>query len=432
MDKCFLMAGSRVLFVSGSLGLGHATRDLAIARELRRKAPGIEIGWLAASPTAETLDGAGETLVPECRDYRCETDTADAMGVKGRLNLTGYVYRALGKWVHNAGVISRACERGAFDLLIGDETYEIIVTNVLGIRPFPRIPFVMMYDFWGMDASTRKLFERLGAWGLNFIWSRERRVTGRGENAALFIGEPADIQARRFGAFLPNRRRSVGGHVIFLGYILTFDPASLPPKPALKADLGYGLSPLVVCTVGGTAVGRELLELCGRAYPLAAARVPGLRLVLVSGPRIDPAVIEAPVGVERRGMVPDLYRHLAASDLVVTQGGGTTTLELTALRVPFLFFPVKSQVEQEVTIAGRLARHGAGVRMDLSGMTPEILAAQIVRHIGTPVSYPRVPFDGASRAADVILDRIERRRRLCGQRAKRNPPALDRPKEFME
>ena len=404
------MAPPRVLFVSGSLGLGHATRDLAVARELRRKAPGTEIGWLAASPTAETLAAAGETLVPECREYRCETDTADAMGTMGQLNLTGYVYRALGKWVHNAGVIGRACPRGAFDLLLGDETYEVIVANVIGLRPLPGIPFVMMYDFWGMDAPSKKLPERLGAWGLNLIWTRERRVTGRDDNAALFIGEPADIQDRRFGAFLPNRRRYAGGHVIFLGYVLTFDPASLPSKPALKAELGYGPGPLVVCTVGGTAVGRELLELCGRAYPLAAARTPNLRMVLVGGPRIDPAVIEAPAGVERRGAVPDLYRHMAAADLVVTQGGGTTTLELTALRVPFLFFPVKSQAEQEVTIANRLARHGAGVRMDLSGTTPETLAAQIVKYIGARVSYPEVAFDGASHAADVILDRLERRR----------------------
>ncbi|OGD19142.1 MAG: hypothetical protein A2W03_05900 [Candidatus Aminicenantes bacterium RBG_16_63_16] len=101
------------------------------------------------------------------------------MGTGGRLNLTGYVYRALGKWVHNAGVIGRACRRGAFDLLVGDETYEVIVAKVLGLRPLPGIPFVMMYDFWGMDVSTGKLPERLGAWGLNFIWSREKSVTAR-------------------------------------------------------------------------------------------------------------------------------------------------------------------------------------------------------------------------------------------------------------
>jgi len=34
-----------VLFVSGSIGLGHATRDLAIAAELRRLWPGVEIAF---------------------------------------------------------------------------------------------------------------------------------------------------------------------------------------------------------------------------------------------------------------------------------------------------------------------------------------------------------------------------------------------------
>jgi hypothetical protein len=405
------MPGFRVLFVSGSLGLGHATRDLAVARELRRRAPSTEIGWLAASPTSESLADAGETLVPECREYRCETDTADAMGKRGRLNLTGYVYRALGKWVHNAGVIGRACRRGGFDLLVGDETYEVIVAYVLGVRPLPEIPFVMMYDFWGMDVSTKRLSERLGAWGLNFIWARERRATERDDNAALFIGEPADIQDRRFGAFLPNRRRAAENHLNFIGYILTFDLAGLPSRAALRAELGYGPGPLVIATVGGTAVGRELLELCARAHHLAAARLPGLRLVLVCGPRIDPALIEAPAGVERRGMVPDLYRHLACADLVITQGGGTTTLELSALRVPFSYFPVKSQAEQEVTIAGRLARHGAGLRMSLSETTPEALAGEIVRLAGTTVSYPPVPCEGAARASEIILERLEQKRR---------------------
>ncbi len=191
--------------------------------------------------------------------------------------------------------------------------------------------------------------------------------------------------------------------------MLTFDPATLPPKEALRAELGYGPGPLIICTVGGTAVGRELLELCGQAFPRLATRLPGLHMVLVCGPRIDPAGIDVPEGVEKLGMVRGLYRHLAAADLVVTQGGGTTTLELTALRVPFLFFPVRDQAEQEVTIANRLARHQAGVRMSEADTTPDLLTEAIVRNIGTMVSYPAIPFDGAARAADRILENLEHR-----------------------
>ena len=404
------MARPRVLFVSGSFGLGHVTRDLAVVRELRRKAPHVEVGWLSASPATEVLAQAGETLVPECQEYRNETDAADAVGTRGRLNLTTYVYRALGKWVHNAHVIRRAGRQGAFDLIVGDETYEVVVAHVLGFRVMPDVPYIMIYDFWGLDVRTGSLFERLGAWGVNLIWTQQQRVTARGDNAALFIGEPDDIEDSRFDVFLPNRRRCAENRVNFLGYMLTYNPASLPPKDRLRAELGYGPGPLVICTVGGTAVGRELLELCGRAYPLALARLPGLRLVLVCGPRIDPDRLEVPEAVEKRGMVPDLYRHFAAADLVVTQGGGTTTLELTALRVPFLFFPVKGQAEQELTIANRLARQRAGVRMSLAETTPTSLAATIADYIGSRVSYPPIPWDGAGRAADIILERLARRR----------------------
>lgn len=294
------------------------------------------------------------------------------------MNLTTYVYRALGQWIHNARVIGRAGRRGGFDLIVGDETYEVVVAYVLGLRVMPDVPYVMMYDFWGVDTRTSSLFERLGAWGLNLIWAQQQRITSRGDNAALFIGEPTDIADRRFGLFLPNRRRCAKSRLIFLSYMLTFSPASLPPKDRLRAELGYGPSPLIICTVGGTVVGRELLELCGQAYPLASARLPGLRLVLVCGPRIEPDRLKVPNGVEKRGLVPDLYRHFAAADLVVTQGGGTTTLELIALRVPFLFFPVKGQAEQELTIANRLARQKAGLRMSLAETTPTSLAADII------------------------------------------------------
>ena len=404
-----MATGLKVLFVSGSFGLGHVTRDLAVVHELRRKAPQIEVEWLSAPPATQALAQAGETLVAECRDYRSETDTADSLGTRGRLNLTTYVYRALGQWIYNARIIGRAGRRGGFDIIIGDETYEVVVAYVLGLRVMPDVPYVMMYDFWGMDTRTTSLFERIGAWGLNFIWTRQHQVTARGESAALFIGEPADIEDCRFGLLLPNRRRYAEGRLSFLGYVLTFDAGQLPPKDELRSELGYGPGPLIICTVGGTLVGRELLELCGKAYPLVSARLPGLRLVLVCGPRIDPGRLDVPDGVEKCGFVPDLYRHLAAADLVITQAGGTTTLELTVLRVPFLFFPVKGQMEQELTIANRLARHKAGVRMSLAETTPASLAAAIVNHTGSPTSYPPIPCGGAGRAADIILERLSRR-----------------------
>jgi UDP-N-acetylglucosamine:LPS N-acetylglucosamine transferase len=92
----------------------------------------------------------------------------------------------------------------------------------------------------------------------------------------------------------------------------------------------------------------------------------------------------------------------AACDLAVVQGGGTTTLELTVLRRPFLYFPLERHCEQQIHVAGRLARHRAGVKMSFKNTTPEILAESIADNIGKEITYDPIPVDGARNAAEKI------------------------------
>lgn len=263
-------------------------------------------------------------------------------------------------------------------------------------------PFVMVYDFVGMDAMTRSPAERFGAFLWNWKWSGLGKNRTDVVDLALFVGEAEDVPDRPFGPFLPNRRTWAEAVCRFVGYILPFDPAELQDRSALRRRLGYDDSPLVVCSIGGTAIGKGLLELCGRAYALAASQAPGLRMILVCGPRLAPESLDVPEGVEVRGYVPGLHEHLAASDLAVVQGGGTVTLELTALRRPFLFFPIEGHSEQEVHVAGRLARHGSGVRMVRSDTTPESLAKAVIQHLGSEAAFPPIPVDGARVAAGLI------------------------------
>ncbi len=125
-------------------------------------------------------------------------------------------------------------------------------------------------------------------------------------------------------------------------------------------------------------------------------------MILVCGPRLAAESLDVPQGVEVRGYVPNLYQHLAASDLAVVQGGGTTTMELTALRRPFLYFPLENHREQQILVAGALKRHGAGINMTYSETTPESLAETILSNIGREVTYPPIPADGARKAAQLI------------------------------
>jgi UDP:flavonoid glycosyltransferase YjiC (YdhE family) len=102
--------------------------------------------------------------------------------------------------------------------------------------------------------------------------------------------------------------------------------------------------------------------------------------------------------------VHELYRHLAACDLAVVQGGLTTTMELTANRRPFLYFPLRHHFEQNFHVRHRLSRYGSGRCMDFDESTPEVIAEAIATEIGRTVDYRPVEIDGAARAAALIAD----------------------------
>jgi UDP:flavonoid glycosyltransferase YjiC (YdhE family) len=127
-------------------------------------------------------------------------------------------------------------------------------------------------------------------------------------------------------------------------------------------------------------------------------------MVVVAGPRIDPATLPAHPGLEVRAYVHNLYRHLAACDLAVVQGGLTTAMELTANRRPFLYFPLRHHFEQNFHVRHRLERYRAGRCMDFEMSTPDVISAAIAEEIGREVDYVPVETDGAARAAARIAE----------------------------
>jgi UDP:flavonoid glycosyltransferase YjiC (YdhE family) len=102
--------------------------------------------------------------------------------------------------------------------------------------------------------------------------------------------------------------------------------------------------------------------------------------------------------------VPDLFEYHAAVDLAIVQGGLTTTMELAALRTPFLYFPLRHHFEQQLHVARRLDRIGAGVRLDYDRTGPEALGAAMLEHLGKPAHVADMPLDGTDRVARMIAE----------------------------
>jgi len=191
----------------------------------------------------------------------------------------------------------------------------------------------------------------------------------------------------------------------FAGYVSGFDPRTLGDRDELRNDLGYRPDEKVcVVSVGGSGVGGHLLRRVIASFDEAKRHVPELRMIVVAGPRIDPDSLPQPDGLEVVAYVHNLYRHLAACDLAVVQGGLTTAMELTTSKRPFLYFPLRHHFEQNMHVAHRLDRYRAGTRMDFDSVEPDAIASAIAEEIGRPVDYREVEADGARRAAEKLAE----------------------------
>jgi predicted glycosyltransferase len=397
----------RVLYVSSPIGLGHARRDVAIARELRTLVDGVEIDWLAQDPVTRVLEREGERVHPASSWLANESRHIESESAEHDLHCFQAWRRMDEILIANFMVFHDVVREERYDLWVGDEAWEL--DYYLHENPGEkRAHYAWLTDFVGWlpmeEGGPHEAF-------LTADYNAEMvdHIAAHPEvrDRALFVGNPEDIVPDRLGPELPLIRDWTESHFDFAGYISGFDPAELGDRERLRAELGYRPDEQVcLVTVGGSGVGKHLLRKVIAAFPEAKQRVPDLRMIVVAGPRIEPASLPQADGLEIRPYVHDLYRHLAACDLAVVQGGLTTAMELTANRRPFIYFPLKHHFEQNLHVRHRLERYGAGRYMDFEVSEPEDVAAAIGEEIGREVDYRPVETEGARRAAEQLAEML--------------------------
>ena len=397
----------RALYISSPIGLGHAQRDVAIAGELRKIHPDLEIDWLAQHPVTAVLEARGERIHPASALLANESGHIESESAEHDLHCFQAIRRMDEILLANFMVFHDLVRDEHYDLWIGDEAWEL--DYYLHENPeLKQAAYVWLTDFVGWlpmpDGGEREAFV---AADYNAEMIEHIARFPRVRDQAIFVGNPADIVPDTFGPHLPLIGDWTREHYTFAGYVTGFDPSDLADRTTLRQELGYRDDEQVcIVTVGGSGVGGYLLRRVIEAFPEAKRRVPALRMVVVTGPRIDPGTLPQYEGLEVRAYVHQLYRHLAACDLAVVQGGLTTCMELTANRRPFLYFPLRHHFEQNFHVAHRLDRYRAGRRMDYATSDPDAIAAAIAAELGRTVDYRPVETDGAARAANLIAQLI--------------------------
>jgi hypothetical protein len=351
------------------------------------------------------LEAEGERIHPASRHLANESAHIEAESAEHGLQCFQAIRRMDEILAANYMVFDDVVSETPYDLWIGDEAWEL--DYHLHENPGrKRAPFAWLTDFVGWLPMPEN-GEREASVAADYNAEMIEHVREHPEirDQAIFVGNPDDIIGERLGPGLPEIRDWTECNFDFAGYVTGFDQAELGERERLRAELGYRPHERVcLVTVGGSGVGASLLRRVIEAFPAAARLVPELRMIVVAGPRIDPATLPAADGLEVRAFVEDLYRHLAACDLAVVQGGLTTAMELTAARRPFLYFPLGHHFEQRFHVAHRLDRYRAGRRMDFESATPDVIAGAIAEEIGRDVDYRPVETDGARLAAQRISE----------------------------
>jgi hypothetical protein len=369
--------------------------------------PDLEIHWWAQPPVTGVLAGAGEIIHPASSELACESAHWESEATDHDLPAF-YAFRRMDEILcANYLLFDDVVRDTTYDLWVGDECWEI--DYFLHENPERKIaPYVFMTDVIGFlptDPGDPREAELCADYNADSIEKRERFPRLRDES--MFIGSFDELPDVPFGPGLPGIRSWSSRWFRSVPYVVPFSPAAYRDRARLRRRLGYPQDqPLLMAAVGGTAVGASLLELTCDAFARLRKQVPDARMILVTGPRIDPRLLPDTEGMDKRGYVPDLFQHLACADAAVVQGGLSTTMELVATGRPFIYFPLRRHWEQQHFVTHRLDHYRAGLRMDYATTTADDLATAMrtaLRQNGGRPGYRPIPRGGADRASERIV-----------------------------
>lgn len=323
----------RVVFAGGGTG-GHIFPAIALADELKKNAPGIEITFVGAKA------GLEGSIVPR---HGYELKILDVEGIKRRGVLRGI----------RAVIKAAAALWGAILLL-----KRLGPAGVIGCGGYSSAPVLFAAKVLGIKTA---ILEQNALPGIT------NRLLGRFAQRAYIAFEEAGEYFRKDSIRLlgnPVRR------------------AILDAGSGDKPETGAGFTILVLGgSQGALAINSAMLD----AIDCLKDMWPFLRVVHATGPSGFGTVEEGYgkrgfKGAEVKRFIDDMASAYAAADIVVTRAGATTIAEIIALgRASVLIpYPYAADDHQRKN-AMALVRKGAGIMLEQHGLSGEALAKEIKR-----------------------------------------------------
>ena len=315
----------RILITSFGVGIGHASRDLALARQLEKT--GHEVIFASF--------GSGYNYLKMNKQETYTLPLMNFQADEGQINIRDTVKESRDipfifiKTMYKEAKIIREIKP---ELIIADSTYTSPIT-----AKFLNIPcFIITNDLtFGFSDSTEsmsiKYFEKS-------IRKFIKEIT-RGCKKILIPDIPGSVE-------IPIK---IKDKTEYIGPLLHKSPDEIDTKESLRKQHNLKEDDVIILlTVGGSEFGEVLIRnICDIADDINCDKI-----IIFTGLEIktDEFNVESNEKIIIKEFAQYLVDWMQLSDLTIALAGHTTSMELVSIKKPNILIPLKNHIEQKRNI----------------------------------------------------------------------------------
>ena len=320
-----------MIFFTSPIGLGHASRDIAIAEKLKQNV-NDEILFVSG--------GSARDLISRAKFSVLDLYKPPAFSVKSGILRNSFVWLLKYLMYYNKSkkiakeVLYKRLHRNP--VIVSDEDFACLANSMKTTLPKK----VLIYDILEPslstitdNPSTHQIIGNKNNLGETHFTSGFLNLFEKKMNKRIrrLINECDKVIIPDFGENKDNLE--------YVGPIVREIKAN---RTTLRNSLGLTRKTIIV-SAGGTDAGTYLIQRSLQAYEKLRSRF-DLELIIISGPKIKLNVSE---GFRNVGFVDNLHEYIYASDLVVSLAGRSTIDESLVYGTPGIFIPIRDHFEQE-------------------------------------------------------------------------------------
>jgi UDP-N-acetylglucosamine--N-acetylmuramyl-(pentapeptide) pyrophosphoryl-undecaprenol N-acetylglucosamine transferase len=297
-----------IIFFASPIGLGHATRDIAICEELKSLTK-EKILIITGRPAYDIFSKNGYTVGDVYSPEKFDID--NLMQLRSPL-----------KWLFKYFIYYRKCKLIATDFVDKNED-SLIVSDE---------------DFASIAVAEKKNRKRVLITDLletHFVKGMFSPIESRMNKSMQYMLKKCDR------VLIPDNGQDAD-NISYVGPVVR--KLSITDRTLLRKKLGIEKRTILV-SIGGTSAGRYLIEKSLSAYKNLKIKT-DLDLLVALGPSLS-EFENNNTTYRNIGFVDNLHEYVYASDLVVSLAGRSTIDESLVYGTPGIFIPIRDHFEQE-------------------------------------------------------------------------------------